>query len=161
MARNPKSVIEVTKACTKKGKLKGDSKKKTKTLIGICPHHKLNKKGKIKPTIFSNDGEYCICSMCGEKFPGSFYNNDQLSQIIGDMKELNNQNKYTSVAINAGDQTVDFFAQMGVMLNSYKKNSKKVRNVAERQGSVKKKKNKNRGGGNGSGSSMYGSWGQK
>ena len=74
------------------------------------------------------------------------------------MKEMNNHNKFTSVATNSGDQMIDYFGQFGVMLESYKKNTKKVRNVAEKQGNVKNKK-KNRNGSNGS--SQYGSWGQK
>ena len=60
-----------------------------------------------------------------------------------------------AVATNAGNEMNDYFAQMGVMLQYYKKNSKKVRNVAEKQGRVKEKKKKQS-----SGSSMYGSWGR-
>ena len=160
MARAPKMVMKVTKSLNKKGKLKGNTKKETKTLIGVCTHHKLNKKGRVKPTIFSNDGEYCICTMCGKKLPAKFYTNQEIGDIVGEMEMLNNQNKYTSVAINAGDKTVDYFCQMGSMLTSYKKNSKKVRNVAEKQNNVKTKK-KGKGNNGGNGSSMYGSWGQK
>ena len=160
MARANKMVMKVTKSLNKKGKLKGSNKKETKTLIGICPHHKFNKKGKVKPTIFSNDGEYCICTLCSKKFPAKFYSNQEIGDIVGEMEMLNNQNKYTSVAINAGDATTEYFCNVGAILTSYKKNSKKVRNVAEKQGNVKKKK-KNSNGGNGNGSSMYGSWGRK
>ena len=159
MANKSKSVMKVTKSINKKGVLKGHNKKETKTLRGICPHHRVNKHGKVKPTIFSNDGEYCICTMCKAKFPAKFFNNAEMSDIISTMKEFNNHNKFTSVATNSGDQMIDYFGQFGVMLESYKKNAKKVRNVAEKQGNVKnKKKNRNNGG---SGSSQYGSWGQR
>ena len=158
MANKSKSVMKVTKSINKKGKLKGHNKKETKMLKGICPHHRINKHGKVKPTIFSNDGEYCICTMCGAKFPAKFFTNDEIKTLVNDMEEMNNQNKFTSVATNSGDQMVDYFGQFGVMLKVYKKNAKKLRNVAEKQGNVRnKKKNKN----GGSGSSMYGSWGQK
>lgn len=158
MANKSKSVMKVTKSINKKGKLKGHNKKETKMLKGICPHHRINKHGKVKPTIFSNDGEYCICTMCGAKFPAKFFTNDEIKTLINDMEEMNNQNKFTSVATNSGDQMVDYFGQFGVMLKVYKKNAKKLRNVAEKEGKIRnKKKNKN----GGSGSSSYGSWGQK
>ena len=156
-SRAPKAVIKVTKAINKKGRLKGHNKKEKKALRGACPHHKINKHGKIRPTIFSNDGEYCICTMCGQRFPAKFYSKQDMKDIVDQMKEFNNQNKYTAVAINAGDNMVDFFCNIGVSLESYVKNAMKAKNVAEKQGNVKdKKKNKNR-----NGSSMYGSWGQK
>ena len=156
MANKSKSVMKVTKSINKKGKLKGHNKKETKMLKGICPHHRINKHGKVKPTIFSNDGEYCICTMCGAKFPAKFFTNDEIKTLVNDMEEMNNQNKFTSVATNSGDQMVDFFGQFGVMLQNYKKNTKKLRNVAEKQGNVRNKKNRNA-----ENSSMYGSWGQK
>ena len=150
-----KSVIQVTKSLNKKGKLKGRNKKETKMLKGVCPHHRLNKHGKIKPTIFSNDGESIICELCGARFPASFFSNDAMKDIVSEMKSLNDQNKFTSVAIGAGDATVDYFAQMGVALQSYVKNSKKLRNVAEKQTKVKKKSKSS------AGSGAYGSWGRR
>lgn len=149
-----KNIVKITKSINKKGRLKGSNKKETKILNGICTHHKINKHGKIKPTTFVNADEYCICKICGAKFPARFYDNDALDDIIDGMKELNNQNKYTSVAINSGDKMTDFFCTFGAMLTTYKKNSKKIREVARKRGDIKKKKDKSRGG-----SSMYGSWG--
>lgn len=153
--KKAKSVIKVTKSLNKKGKLKGSNKKETKMLKGICPHHKITKKGKVVPTIFNN-GDYCICSICGGKFPASFYTNDEMDTIVGGMKEMNNQAKFMSIATNAGDQMSDYFATMGSMLVSFKKNAKKLRTVAEKQGSVREKKKKRN-----QGSSMYGSWGHR
>ena len=155
MAKRNKSVVKITKALTKKGKLKGNNKKETKMLKHICPHHKINKKGKVVPTIFNN-GDYCVCTMCKHKFPASFYTNDEYDEAIGTMTEMNDQAKFMSVATNAGDNMVDYFANMGAMLGTFKKNAKKLRNVAEKQGSVKQKKKKHN-----QGSSMYGSWGQR
>lgn len=155
MAKKYKSVMKITKSLTKKGKLKGSNKKETKLLNAICPHHKMNKKGKIVPTIFNN-GDYCVCQLCGEKFPAIFYTNDNIGEIVGNMEELNNQNKFMAVATNAGDGINDFFTNFAVQLMTYKKNSKKLRNIAEKQGSVKEKKKRRN-----NGSNMYGSWGNR
>lgn len=155
MAKRAKSVVKVTKCLNKKGKLKGSNKKETKLLKGVCPHHKINKKGKVVPQIFNN-GDYCICTMCQYKFPASFYTNDEIKDTVSDMKEMNNQAKFMSVATNSGDNMIDYFGQFGAMLESYTKNAKKLRNVAEKQGTVKSKKKKRN-----NGSNMYGSWGQR
>ena len=145
---------KVSKSITKNGKIKGRNKKETKTLKALCTHHRRNKHGKLKAMIFSPDGENCVCPACKGKFPASFYSNDDIKDTITPIEELNQQNKYTAVAINAGNETINFFCQFEVMLKHYPKMAKKVRNVAEKQGQVKDKKNKNRG----KGSSMYGSW---
>ena len=79
-----------------------------------------------------------------------------MDTIVGGMKEMNNQAKFMSIATNAGDQMSDYFATMGSMLVSFKKNAKKLRTVAEKQGSVREKKKKRN-----QGSSMYGSWGHR
>ena len=156
MARKSKSIIQVTKHLNKKGRLKGKNKKETKALKGMCPHHKITKRGKVKPTIFNQDGKYCICYMCGQEFPMNFYKNEELDEIIGNMKELNNHNKYTSVATNSGDGMVDFFANVGVALEQYKKNAKRVRNVASKEHNVKRRRNNKA-----TGSSQFGSWGRR
>lgn len=151
-----KAVEMVSKAVTKKGVLKGKNKKETKTLVNVCPHHRYNKRGKIKPTIFNNNDGTCVCTMCGEKFPAKFYNNEKLGQVVGDMKTLNNQAKFMAVACGAGPQTIDYFSQIGAMVGNYKKSYKKIRVVADKQGKIKEKKKKN----HSVGSNQYGSWGR-
>lgn len=155
MARKSKSVMQVTKHLTKKGRLKGKNKKETKALKGLCPHHKFTKRGKIKPTIFNADGHYCTCYMCGQEFRAGFYDDDEIKELVDGMKELNNQNKFTSVATNSGESMIDYFAQVGVALEQYVKNAKRVRNVASSASKAKRKKRRTR-----SGSSQYGSWGR-
>lgn len=150
-----KAIMTVTKSVSKKGRLKGKNKKETKMLKGMCPHHKLNKHGKVKPTVFSNDNESLICEMCGARFPGSFFSNSKIKEIVRDMQTLNDQNKYIAVAVGAGEGTIDYFAQMGIALQTYKKNSKKLRNVAEKSSKVKKKSKQR------TGSESYGSWGRR
>lgn len=157
MANNKRSkaVVEITKNINKKGHLKGKNKKETRVLVGMCVHHRINKHGKLKPTIFNNGDGYCICTVCGAKFKTQFYENKDLGDVLGDMKLLNNQSKYMATAINAGDQTIDYFARVGVMLEDYKKTYKKVRAVAQKQGNVRSRKKHTQ-----SGSSAYGSWGR-
>lgn len=155
MAKN-QIVLQTTRAITKKGKLKGKNKKETKVLRAACPHHKFNKHGKLKNTIWNNDGEYCVCTLCNKKFPASFFSDDNIDNVVEGMEELNNQNKFTAVATNAGDDAVKFYAETGVILSKYKKMSKKTKSLAEKQSRVKNKKKKNRY----TGSSMYGSWEQ-
>lgn len=149
-----KAIEEVTKATNKKGKLKGKNKKETKVLKAVCPHHKISKKGKIKPTTFRSSDGMCICSMCGAKFPARFYKDDDVDRIVGDMETLNNQSKYMSTAIGAGPKSIDYFCNMGAELSTYGKSYRKIREVADKRGRAKQKKRKRTFGG----SSEYGSW---
>ena len=112
----PKVILKVSKYVDKKGRLKANSKKETKALRGLCPHHRLNKHGNMKSTIFNNDGEYCICTMCKAKFPADFYKDDEIDTLVKGMKELNNQNKFTAVATNSGENMIDYFCGFGSML---------------------------------------------
>ena len=150
-----KNVVKVTKSTNKKGNLKGKNKKETKMLKAICPHHRINKKGKVVPTIFNN-GDYCICTLCGAKFRANFYSKEEVKEAVGAMKEMNNQAKFMSVATNAGENMCDYFGSFGAMIGTFSKNMKKITKVAQKQGAVKEKKKKHD-----QGSSMYGSWGQK
>lgn len=152
-----KEVKTVSENLTKKGVLKGKNKKETKALRGMCPHHRLNKKGKIRPTIYSADGKTFICTSCGETFPAKFFTNEEIKEIMKNMKSLNNQNKFMAVATNSGDKMVSYFCQIGVMLQSYAKHAKKIRNVAEKSGDIRKKKHKR----NETGSSALGTWGTR
>lgn len=149
-------VAVVTKYRNKKGDLKGKNKKETKMLKGICPHNCYSKKGKKKPTIFNNNDGTCICTMCGEKFPAKFYDNQELGNIVGDMKTLNNQAKYIATASDAGNDTVKFFSEVGVNLVNYKKYYKRVRKYVSTHDRIKNKKKKKQT----AGSSQYGSWGR-
>ena len=153
-----KEVVMVSKNINSKGKLKGKNKKETKTLIGMCPHHRVTKKGKIRAQIFTTNsglnGETTIyCKRCAAAFRAAFFQNDEIKDIVESMKELNNQNKFSAVATNAGQKTVSYFSNMGIMLESYPKLSKKLRNVAEKKGNMKKKKRNNE-----YGSAKYGTW---
>lgn len=149
-----KNVIKTTKALNKKGIIKGSNKKETKTLEGMCASHKINKKGKVVPQMRTSNN-YCYSTMVkGVKFPANFYSKEELKDVLKNMEMLNEQSKFTAVAINAGEEMVDFFASIGIMLKFYKKNYKKIRKVAEKQGAIKNKKKK----GYGRTTDTYGTW---
>lgn len=148
-----KALQLVSKSVNKKGKLVGKNKKETKMLKAVCPHHRINKHGKVKPTFMNNGEGTCVCTMCRATFPAKFFKDEKLDGIIGDMKTVNEQAKFMAVATGAGNQTIDFFTQFGVMLANYKKAYTKERNVAEKQSNVKNKKKKKS-----YESNQYGSW---
>lgn len=152
--RKIKPVEAVTKAINKKGEIKGKNKKETKMLKAICPHHKYNKHGKLKPTIYNDSKGSCYCRLCGQKFPSKLLELSEVKDMVEGLEELNSQAKFTSVAIGAGASTVEYYAQLGAALSTYKKSYGKLKEVAERQNKVKTKKNKK----NSGGSNQYGSW---
>nr|DAN38496.1 MAG TPA: DnaK suppressor protein [Caudoviricetes sp.] len=161
MAEKSKLVTKITAMLNKKGKIKGKDKKETKTAKASCPHWRINKKGKQVPNI-DVVGDYAICRGCGSKIPLQFYDNDHLKEVINNMKELNDQAKFLSVATNSGEEMLGLFSKTGVLLGLYKKRYKKIRKIAEKQSNImggKKNKKKNKGNGGGTSSDAYGSWG--
>lgn len=161
MAQKNKLVVKISSMLNKKGEIKGKDKKETKTAKHGCPHWKINKKGKVVPNI-DVVGDYAICRGCGSKIPLQFYDNDKLKGTLNEMKELNNQAKFLSIATNSGEEMSALFSKTGVLLGIYKKNYKKLRKIAEKQSNIggkKGKKGKNKGNGGGTSSDAFGSWG--
>ena len=157
MAKNLGAVRLITNASDKKGRIRGKNKKETKQLIAMCPHHKYNKKGKIKPIIEYDDG-VCTCYLCGAQFPAVPYDNDSFNKIHTDMTEVIDQAKYMAVEIGAGPETQEFLSSYAVQHKKFKKTYNKIKDVAVKQSRVKKKKHN---GSSGGGSSRYGSWNTK
>ena len=153
MARFCKAIQVTNKALTKKGKLKGRNKKETKELKNMCVHHRITKRGKLKPAYFIDNGE-CVCKMCQHRFPAKFFNSDEVDERFEDMTELVDQYKYLAVAVNAGNSACDYAAKFAVELPKIKKSYKKVVKIAKKQSNISKKKHKKKY----SGSSQYGSW---
>lgn len=151
-------ISEITKSLNKKGEIRGRSKKETKKLKAMCTHHKYNKKGKLKAAVFNTGDGYCICELCGKRFPTKLFDDNELKGIVHDMKTINEQAKYMAVAIGGGKEAIDYFAKTGVVLQSYQKNYKKIRFTAQKQSKIhgKNKKNHNRNGMGGS--AQFGSW---
>jgi len=149
------SVISTIKQHTKKGKIRGKNKKQTKILIGACPHHTTNSKGKIKP-IISNDGkQWCTCRLCKASFKGRPYKNEELDNKLKGAIEVINQGKYLSVAVGAGNDTIRYFTELGSMLALAKKYYKRVSSLAEKVESIHNKKKKKK---NGSDFGTMGAW---
>ena len=153
MARFCKPIQVTNKALTKKGRLKGKNKKETKALKNACMHHKITRKGKLKPAYFIQDND-CVCTMCGHRFPASFFSNDEVDSRLDDMIEMNDQLKYLTIAVDGGNEAAEYASSLGVNLGRFKKQYKKARNIAKKQNDVKRKKHKKRY----TGSSQYGSW---
>lgn len=147
-------IQKTTKALNKKGQLKGKEQK------GSCLHFKITSKGKKKGMIDYYEN-YGICRMCQGKINYEIPETGaDIDAVIQPMKDMNDTNKYLAVASDAGDETVKFYSRFGVMLNMYKKPTKKMYKIVQKQSEVgnKKNKNKNKNGG-GTNSSNYGSWG--
>lgn len=155
MARYSKAITQVNKALSKKGKIKGKNKKETKLLKSICMHHRITRRGKLKPAYYMQ-GDECICKLCHARFPARFYSKEDVADVVDPMIEMNNQLKYLAAAANLGQKTSDYAANMGAELAIYKKTMKKATAVADKKGKVKKKRKKAY-----SGSEKYGSWGTK
>lgn len=151
-------VAMLTEKCNKKGELRGNNKKDTKNLKEMCVHHRLNKKGKVKPQITSEGGR-CHCKMCSSKFPTLILKQDKLVAIQKPYKEYINQAKFMATAADLGDDAIQFLAKYSVDSAKFIKLYGKIANAVEKHDSVKKKKKNKGGNGGGSGSSSYGSWG--
>lgn len=149
-------VYDITKSLNKHGEIKGRNKKDKRMKKAKCVHHKYTHKMKLKPTIFNSGDGYCVCTICGKRFPTALFDDDSVKKSVKGIQEINEQAKYMSVATGAGKEAVEYFSKTGVVLQSFGKNYKKVRLLAQKQNSIKGKKKKKRGG---SGSSQYGSWG--
>lgn len=150
------SVISVIKQnTTKNGKIRGKNKKQTRVLRGACVHHTLNKNGKVKPTIYNDGKQTCTCRMCQASFKGRPYDKEEVINKIKGAKEVVNQLKYLSVAVNAGNDAVRYASELGSMMECLPKNYRKVASIAEKAESVRNKKKKKK---NGSDFSTIGSW---
>lgn len=136
------SVISVIKQyTTKNGKIRGKNKKQTRTLRGACPHHTIDKKGRIKPTVTTHN-QVCTCRLCGGSFKAKGYTKEEVTNKIKGAVEIVNQLKYLSVAVNAGEGAVRYSTEVGSYLAHLPKNYRKVASIAEKAETVRNKKNK-------------------
>lgn len=154
--RYSKALTLISKSVNEKGRIKGKNKKDKKIKKATCPHHRINKKGRVKPTIYV-DGKECICEMCKKRFPAKFYSDDKMDEVVDEFERLNEQQKYLATAVNQNSDVCDYFSEVSVHLIGYKKNAKKIRNLAKKQSDIKKKKKDSRY----SGSRAYGDWATK
>ena len=145
----------ITNHLNKHGEIRGENKKETKNLKLACNHHKITKKGKIKPTIFNDGNGMCVCEMCGARFSAVLYEKDESKKIIGKVKGMLDQAKFMNQAYDTGKDTQVYLTKLSVDLGHFGKTYGKIKKAAERLENVKKKK---KGNNRSSQGSNYGSW---
>lgn len=148
-------VATITNNLNKHGEIRGESKKQRKMLKAACPHHKITKKGKIKPTIYNDGNNTCTCEMCGAKFTTHLHTKEETKKIVGNMKEMLDQARFMNQAADLGKETATYLAKLSVDVSHFSKTYGKIKKAVERSENVKNKKKKNRGNGGGS---SYGAW---
>lgn len=151
--------VKISKCINKNGRLKGRNKKEEKRLKRMCTHHRLNKKGKIKPNIGNDGNGMCYCEACEKNFRAKAYNNDEVHSVINEFDELLQQSIFMASALDAGDETIEYLAALSLLTGEFSKTYKKIRHAAEKRDSIAKKtKNKTE---RWSGSSAFGGWSHK
>lgn len=151
-------IATITNSLNKHGEIKGANKKEKKNLKAMCPHHKITKKGKIKPTV-SNDGNgTCKCEMCGHEFTTHLFTKDETKENTGKFVEMLDQARYMAQAADLGKDTNMYLAKLSVDVSHFNKVYGKIKHVVERSDNMKKKKKGHRNNNNGGGSSNYGGW---
>lgn len=144
----------LTEHVTKKGKLRADNKKQEKILRGACVHHVINKNGKLKPSVSNNGKKECYCRICRSTFSTIPYDDASVSNIVDEMKRLNNQSKYMVTAVGGGNESQRFFSELGSMLMIYPGRYRKLVKVAKKADGIKRKKRRK----SNTQYSSYGSW---
>jgi hypothetical protein len=158
--KNYKAVNAISKAINKKGKIKGKNKKETKFLLRACAHHRINRKGKLKPAFINNSNGKCVCELCGQSFPTKPATKAEIREMIQPVMESLNQATAVVVAGNLGDKAANRFVELKVALAEFPKYYSRTMKAISKADNIKKKK-KNNGGDNGGGSSQYGGWSRK
>lgn len=150
-------VATVTNNLNKHGEIRGENKKQTKILRAACPHHKINKKGKIKPTVYNDGNGNCTCYLCGAKFGTKLYSKEETKEMCGKVKKILDQARFMNQAADLGKESGTYLAKLSVDLSALPKTYGKIKKAVERTEHIKNRKKKNRNGNNNSGSS-YGAW---
>lgn len=149
-------VATITNNLNKHGEIKGETKKETKNLKAMCPHHKINKKGKIKPTVWNDGNGICTCEMCGAKIPTHLFEKEEVNKVYGKFKSLLDQARFMAESADLGKETNMFLADLSVKAAQFGKTYGKIKHTVERTEHMKKKKKGKKP--NGSGSENYGGW---
>ena len=134
------TVAEVTNNLNKHGEIRGKSKNETKNLRALCPHHKINKKGKVKMTIVNDGNGTCTCLMCGRKFRTALYDKDEVKGHVEDVREVLDQARFMNVAADLGKETELYLAKLSVDVSHLPKTYKRIRKATERSDAIKNKK---------------------
>ena len=129
------------------------SKAEKKIAKAACPHHIVDKHGKLKPYVEYSDGNKKVrCILCGQVFPTSFFEDATVNKRTDGLKEVVSQSKMLTTAIGGDRDTAMFLTSMNLQLNQFPKVYSNLRNVAEKADrNKKKKKNKKK-------AQNYGGW---
>ena len=147
-----KSIKAYSSKVGKKGRIKGKNKKETRTLKGMCTHHVLTKKGKLKSRLEKYDADTRICRLCGHTFKPDFHEGEKFEATFNNAREVLDQMKYILVKIGAKPESIDFVCQAAGYWEHMPKMYKKTIAVAKKRDSLKNKKSKkNR-------AEVFGSW---
>lgn len=138
---------EYVRRLKKNGELKGKNKRETKNLRTSCIHHKLNKKGKIRPTIVNEGNGVCTCKMCLHSFPSQLWGKEEVGKIVDQMIEVVDQMRYVAVAADLGEEYLAFLMRFSLYLSSIKKMYGKMANAVQKKEKINKGKNKGKDGG--------------
>lgn len=152
-------VDKIERALNKHGKIKikGD-KKATKQLKAICLHHCHSKKGNLKPTVASDGNSNLTCTMCGAKFTGAPYSDEEIRKTLNKTVELLNHTAFMLVETSGkgADESIKKITTVKSLLSKMDKTCINARIVAAKRD--KGKKNKNSGNNGGAGKSTLTSW---
>jgi uncharacterized Zn finger protein (UPF0148 family) len=138
------TVSEVTNNLNKHGEIRGNNKNQTKNLRALCPHHKINKKGKLKMTIVNNGNGECTCLMCGRKFRTQLFDKKEVKDSVEDVREILDQARFMNIAADLGKETELYLAKVSVDISHLPKTYKRIRKATERTDSLKNKKKKSK-----------------
>lgn len=141
--RDVDPVKTISSHLNKKGRLRG-SKKEVKALKSICPHHVLNRKGKVKVRVHKEGDKNCQCDICKDKFQLGFYKDQQYDEAYAAYKPMISQAKLIMTAVGAGKETVQEITALNILADRSQKTMKNLRNVAQKQQNKKKKKKNKR-----------------
>lgn len=155
--RKLQSVQIATKYRTKKGRLKGDNKKQTKTLRLACPHHYYSKKGALKSATFAPNNDVLICEQCMKKIPAEQADNNEVKKLVKNIQGLIRQVQYANVEINGGEKVQKEANELMVRIDKFPKMYKRVFSIVgsmTRKSKNNKKRNKRKNGG----TQQWGTW---
>lgn len=141
--KNPLKVV--TNHVNKKGRLTG-SKKEKAVLRSICPHHVLDKKGRIKKAKLDSvdHGKKCQCRICQDKFKSGYYTDQEYEKGYSSFKEIISQAKMVAVAVGADQKSIQGIATLNLQVDRFGKVYRNLRKLGQKQDKVKGKKKRKR-----------------
>lgn len=135
-------VQEISRHLSKKGKLKAGDKKKQKALKSICPHHAINRKGKMKARVHDDGNSNCQCDICRDRFKSNFYSDAEYDKAYDAYKPQISQAKMIAVAVGADKETIREVCELNLHVDNSRQLMRRLRKVGQKQSTKPKKKKK-------------------